>query len=427
MLETEPGEPKVWEEVLALLDKLDSKPASLAEWYGSSVDNLLLQHSLVTDEFSRDRMIAEMHRTLREAAEQQMKRAQGDFSPDPNLSRFPSADVMLQSTQEVATAPLTETNIWTLFKLWEGDHIAEGKSTRTVGDFRQKIQSLVDFVGHEDASRLTSRNIIDWCDNLRHNEGLTGVTVKGKYLAAARAIFTVGKAKQRLKENPTDGVHVRATRAPITRSSGFTDDEAQRILTAALVDPSELGRRTAENKRAIRWGPWLCAFTGARITEMMQLRKSDVVTRGETPYLQITPDAGSVKTGKYRNVPLHPQLIELGFLKMVQSLPDGPLFHKSSDKTTDPLTPARNAGDKIRKWVRDVVGIKDKNIQPNHAWRHRFKTVCRDVGIHPETVDAIVGHEDGRASTRYGEHTVKALKDAVAKLPRYNATSTGPE
>ena len=420
-LEAEPGEVEVWEALLALLGRLDGDQEALTRWYASYVDNLLLQHSLVTDDHSRGRLIGEMHRTLREAAEQQMKRAQGDYSPDPNLARFPPAEVVDQSNTRPSTQDHkpSEANIWALFKLWEADHVADGKSAKTVGDYRQKVQSLVDFVGHENVSQMASRNIVDWCDYLRHDQGLTGKTIKAKYLAAVRAVCSVGKSRQRITMNPAEGVEVRATRAPVTRSQGFTDQEALKILTAAMVDPAELGRRSIENKRAIRWGPWLCAFTGARVTEIMQLRKSDVVVDGAMPYLCITPEAGSVKTGKFRNVPLHPQIIEMGFLEMVRGLPDGPLFFKLDDKAAaDPLAAAQNAGDKIRAWVRSVVGIKEA-IQPNHAWRHRFKTVCRDVGLHPEVVDALVGHEDGRASTHYGEYTVRALGEAVCQLPRY--------
>jgi hypothetical protein len=45
--------------------------------------------------------------------------------------------------------------------------------------------------------------------------------------------------------------------------------------------------------------------------------------------------------------------------------------------------------------------------------------MAREVDIDPEYSDAITGHEDGRASTEYGETTMKALWREVQKLPRY--------
>jgi hypothetical protein len=71
----------------------------------------------------------------------------------------------------------------------------------------------------------------------------------------------------------------------------------------------------------------------------------------------------------------------------------------------------------IGKWVHHTVGIGSE-VQPNQGWRHRFKTIARDVGIPVEYIDAIQGHEDGRASTGYGETTVKALRREVERFPR---------
>jgi len=58
-------------------------------------------------------------------------------------------------------------------------------------------------------------------------------------------------------------------------------------------------------------------------------------------------------------------------------------------------------------------------VQPTHGWRHRFKTTGGDIGIPPEYLDAIQGHEDGRAASNYGEKTVKALHREILKLPQY--------
>lgn len=67
--------------------------------------------------------------------------------------------------------------------------------------------------------------------------------------------------------------------------------------------------------------------------------------------------------------------------------------------------------------MREVVKIEDPRVQPNHAWRHRFKTDARDVDIAPEYVDTIQGHEDGRASSDYGETAIRAPWREIKKLP----------
>lgn len=57
-------------------------------------------------------------------------------------------------------------------------------------------------------------------------------------------------------------------------------------------------------------------YTGSRIGEVAQLRRGDIVdVDGVHPMIQLTPEAGTIKDGEFRHVPVHPRLIELGFLE----------------------------------------------------------------------------------------------------------------
>ena len=100
---------------------------------------------------------------------------------------------------------------------------------------------------------------------------------------------------------------------------------------------------------AKRWGPWLLAFTGARVTEILQTRKSDVRVIDGITYLRITPEVGTVKAKKYRDVLLHKQLIDIGFLKFVEQSPHGPLFH-AADVEHKKL-PAQAVSARLGKWL----------------------------------------------------------------------------
>lgn len=257
----------------------------------------------------------------------------------------------------------------------------------------------------------------EWCDHLLAS-GLSEKTVGEKYLAAVKAIFTLGVEKYRLTVNPVAANKVRVPDKVKERSSGFTDLEAKTILLAALGDVSTLGKRSPALKRAIRWVPWICAYTGARVGEITQLRREDLVTELGIPCLRITPEGGTVKTGKYRIVPIHQHLVELGLCSFIASQPPGPLFFSLDKPEYNPVTRAAGVGTKIGVWVRKGVGITDKRIGPNHAWRHRFKTVCRNAGIDRESRNAIQGHSDGTAASDYGEVTIIAMKNAIDAFPR---------
>jgi integrase len=71
-----------------------------------------------------------------------------------------------------------------------------------------------------------------------------------------------------------------------------------------------------------------CAFTGARVGEMVQLRKEDLRREGAGVYmLRINPEARTVKGRRFRDVPWHPQLVDdHGFPTFVQGAPAGYLF-----------------------------------------------------------------------------------------------------
>jgi hypothetical protein len=141
------------------------------------------------------------------------------------------------------------------------------------------------------------------------------ITVRDIWLSAARTVFGWGVRHGHVESNPFKDCVVEVPRQTSTRETGkaFTDKEALTILSAALrIETPPLGRRGWQWGAARRWAPWLCAYTGARAGEITQLRAGDIEQRACGPVLRITPEAGTVKTGKARWVPLHPHLVEMG-------------------------------------------------------------------------------------------------------------------
>jgi hypothetical protein len=74
--------------------------------------------------------------------------------------------------------------------------------------------------------------------------------------------------------------------------------------------------------------------------------------------------------------------------------------------------------ERIGEWVHGLgipVGVK-----PNHAWRHRFKSVARDVEMDREE-GFITGHrpKDSNAGNDYGDRWVKTMSANIEKYPRY--------
>ena len=118
---------------------------------------------------------------------------------------------------------------------------------------------------------------------------------------------------------------------------------------------------TRAGASARRWVPWLCAYTGARVGEITQLRAEDVFQQDGVDAIRITPDAGTVKTRSTRVVPLHEHLLAQGFLNFSRTKDKGPLFYEAKegrllhDEPTNPRKPRYvKAREHLADWVRSL-------------------------------------------------------------------------
>jgi integrase len=251
------------------------------------------------------------------------------------------------------------------------------------------------------------------------------------WLASSRSVFSWGMDQKHVSKNPFAGIKVDVPKQVRTRETGkaFTAEEARVILRAALA----FDKPKTPQERAKRWVPWLCAYSGARSGEITQLRGSDIEKRGRFYVMKLTPEAGTVKTGQVRVVPLHEHIIAQGFLEMVQQIGKGALFY--NDRTPqraskDPLKPSRSraatARARLGKWVRDL-GIADPELSPNHAWRHTFKTIAARVGIPEREHDEITGQAPSSEGQKYVTPTVEDMAKALKRFPRYKLSDVSSD
>jgi integrase len=278
------------------------------------------------------------------------------------------------------------------------------------------IEDLILAVGHNDACSIARHDAIRWKDRLLEN--FAPKTVRDFYLATARSAFTWALDNLHVEQNPFLGVKVRLAKKTLGRPKGFSDQEAIGILKSAHAYKSPSAKEHPKMAAAKRWTPFLAAYTGARIGELTQLRVEDVQHSGEIRFIRITPDAGSVKSGEFRDVPLHQHILDLNFLDYVKTIGAGPLFYQVRIGKSR-MAPSDVVAGRVGKWIRSLK-IADKVVQPSHGWRHRLKTAGRDLGIDPVVLDAIQGHATRTAGEAYGDVTLKAKHQAIAKFPRFS-------
>ncbi len=375
---------------------------------------------------SLSRYLAMNDLTIAEHTSERLKREaidlHGDFSPEVErrwrarhelglaLSLGKQVAVLNGARASAVVPPSPQAgnpiSIWTIYDDWAAESRAAAK---TVYSWKRIITKLTNHVGHEDAARITDIDIIDWKDALVSSE-LSPKTIEN-HLTITKTLFNWATANKRIPNNPASTVRYKAKDDPSKKKLPYDDDETSRILTAA--------RKEKEPHK--RWVPWLCAFTGARVDEICGAMVKDLEVIDGHRCLHIRPDyrerGGSVKNeGSIRAVPLHRAIVAEGFLDYVSTLEkNGPLF---PNVTPDMFGKRGGNGSKtIGRWIREKVKITNPRLQPNHAWRHRFKSQCRKAGIREDIDDYLTGHKGGGIGRKYGDFGGDVLAEAIAKLP----------
>ena len=350
-----------------------------------------------------------------EALSRFVERDEGDFSGQPSAPVLANARAAEDEPEPVSLAKLL--NDYIKSRTAAGFMKDKGKRAHGV------IEDLRKFLKHGDARKITKKDLLEWRDHLLTR--LAAKTVNDVYLSAVRSLFLWAYENERLPENVAGTVKQPKPKRQRTREAGYTDAEAVAVLKASRTyqpKEDEFGRvrETPESVNAKRWVPLICAFTGARVSEITQLRKEDVRKEGERWVLRVTPEAGTMKAGNYRDVPLHSQIVTEGFIQFVEQAGQGPLFHNGKDPDKF-AAKAQRMSNQIADWLR-LNEIKPEGVQPSHAWRHRFKTVARDLGADMRVVDGIQGHAGRTASDEYGDVSLIAKARVIDLLPDYNLT-----
>jgi integrase len=402
--------------VIALRDGIVGKlsDGGLKALVGQHIDDFRHRGNTLSEPFTSEwRSLArELCKAELQALERMVERDEGDHSGVPSLP-YPQIDLTI--AEQISPISITG-----LFDDYIASRLRLGGGKGAEKRWEPVFPHLVSHLGHDDARKITKKDLIEWRNTLQ--ERLAPSTINKVYLTAVKTVLNWAVSEDRLEQNPAREIRQEIPKKVQSREQGYTKDEATTILRFCFrYEPKPyLGdkvRELAETSAAKKWIPLLLAYTGARVAELTQLRKMDITKDGEIYVMRITPEAGTVKTGSYRDVPIHPALVEAGFMDFVSAAKSGPLFISHDGKGTD-LKRAQTVGNRIAEWLKDA-GLVPPGVSPNHGWRHRFKTLAREEGQSDRIVDAICGHAGRTAGDTYGDVTVKAKYNVIAAMPPY--------
>ena len=174
------------------------------------------------------------------------------------------------------------------------------------------------------------------------------------------------------------------------------------------------------------WLPLLALFGGERLSELAGLRISDVIHNqligGDCIF--ITPDRKAARRLKTKQserfVPVHPELIKLGFLDFVAAQAKA----RGEKEWLFPETaPGTNGAAAYSKWFGRYIGAHGVTDEAKvfHSFRHLFTDALRVADVSDELRQALLGWSGGGIPARYGAKDKAArfrhrLREAVARV-----------
>ena len=416
-----PGAPETWadlgEGLSACVDQVDDDRYVITPTEADTADatGLLTSRGLPADAATVRRLATAVFEARWDLAKLMERRASGDWSPDPTLAKLPSLSPALPRMGHKPPPGSSFDALLEGFALDKGWGRLDAKPiSRALYDRKRTLARLGEFLGHTEASRVTKEDAVRWKEDMQRR-GLHASTVRND-LSECSAVWRWAARNAKLPDgagNPFEGISPPKAAKRKRDVRAFTTAEAATILKAARAETGVL-----------RWAPWVCCMTGARISEVCQSVREDVTTLDGVPVIRFHDEGEgrSIKNAdSRRTVPIHPALQSEGFLAYVNALPAGsPLF---PDVRRDALfgLMGTEASRRVSRWLKVRLKITDERISPNHSWRHTFVQACRSISMPIEVRSALTGHSaklDESAGYGAGAGSMVALlAEHLARVP----------
>lgn len=321
-------------------------------------------------------------------------RAQGgDYSPSAAVAGLPVGEV---------SAPQSGLTLEALQELWV---LARMPRPGAITHCRQYCRELAGFAGTEDAAQIRSSVAKAYRLQLlqRVAAGELKLNSAKARIRALSIAFGVGAEQDRLAGNPFAALGRWPKAAARSSRRSFSRDEALAVLEAAKA------------KGDWQWWVHLIACcTGARLREVAQLRRLDLVERDGVKCLQIVHQPGHQWPTTLKNesaqrvIPIPEPVLRAGFWKWGRSQLEGYLFRGRNGRNV-----IGSASQNVSVLIRGA-GVEDPDAV-FHSWRHGMEDMLRNTpGVSTAQGQAITGRIAQGSERLYGGQAgAKALKAAM--------------
>jgi integrase len=240
-----------------------------------------------------------------------------------------------------------------------------------------------------------------------------------KHFRCLKAIFQFAQEDGFVSVNVAAGIKFRGPKekyvdAKKVRRRTFSPTEMEKLFEAARLAP---WRDKDENFWFLR----LMTYTGARPEELAQLSRRDVVTIGGHLCLSLHDEGDNhIKNpSSVRKIPVHPELLGLGFENFVRSA-----FHRPYlFSTLEADGRGRRYGriqDRLTRLINRSVS-DDPRLVP-YSLRHTFRNTMENTNAPEWVIEGIMGHSNPEHKTGrgYGAQQVVKMAEWIAKADPFD-------
>ncbi len=312
---------------------------------------------------------------------------------------------------------------------------AKGTSPNTINDNRLCLETVFEIIGKPYVESITYKDCFLVCNKIgkvptnrkerfgntplstlieqEHDKCLSSKSIK-KYLGVFKEFMVFCKKRRYIQESFSDDIEIPKKKNGIKRM-GFSEVELKKIFNHETYP-----RRVSRDYAFRYWIPLIALYSGMRSNEICQLYVDDISVQDNIWYFQLSDnhqDQHLKNPHAKRIVPVHPKLIEFGFINFVREVQKSGhqrLFHQLK------YSPKNHYTNAIGSWTKRYLkslGI-DSPSKVFHSFRHTAKAHLRDNKVSQEYQNALCGWGSSNIgeSVYGGQVPVKILYEELCKL-----------